>query len=201
MTRVSRPGFGNRKSRFYSSNTVGLLILARYYTVRIMMGIIPQKIFACFSVSMPQVESFVTAVRENETTNIPLGAAGYCWGGKHVVNLAHGKTAKSGKPLIDAAFVAHPSHLAIPDEIEKVMQPLSIAIGDNDLALKPAGVIQIKEILDRKVDVRSEVTVYPGARHGFAVRSNPGVEKEEKQAEEAREQAVNWLSFHFGKLK
>lgn len=166
-----------------------------------MMGIIPQKIFARFSVSMPQVESFVTALRESEAANIPLGAAGYCWGGKHVVNLCHGKTAKSGIPLIDAAFIAHPSHLAIPHEIEKITQPLSMAIGDNDLALKPAGVNQIKEILDRKEDLRSEVIIYPGARHGFAVRSNPGVEKEKRQAEEAREQAVRWFNFHFGKLR
>jgi len=57
---------------------VGLLILARHYTVRIMMAIIPQKIFARFSVSMPQVESFVTALRENELANVPLGAASYC---------------------------------------------------------------------------------------------------------------------------
>lgn len=166
-----------------------------------MMGIIPQKTFARFSVSMPQVESFVAALRESEAANIPLGAAGYCWGGKHVVNLAHGKTAKNGKPLIDAAFIAHPSHLANPHEIENITQPLSIAIGDNDLALKPAGVNQIKEILDRKEDLRSEVTIYPGARHGFAVRSNPGIEKERRQAGEAREQAVHWFSFHFGKLK
>lgn len=158
-----------------------------------MMGIIPQKIFARFSVSMPQVESFVTALRESEAANMPLGAAGYCWGGKHVVNLAHGKTARSGKPLIDAAFIAHPSHLAVPDEIEKVRQPLSMAIGDNDLALKLPEVNQIKNILDRKEDVRSEVTIYPGARHGFAVRSNPGVEKEKRQVEEAREQAVYWF--------
>jgi len=186
-------------SRLHS--LIGLLILHRYYTVRIIMGIIPQKIFARFSVSMPQVESFVTALRENEAANVPLGAAGYCWGGKHVVNLAHDKRVGSGKPLIDAAFIAHPSHLAIPDEIEKVEQPLSMAIGDNDLALKPPGVNQIKDILDRKEDVRSEVTIYPGARHGFAVRSNPGVEKEKRQGEEARMQAINWFSFHFGKLK
>jgi len=180
---------------------VGLLILAMYYTVRIMMGIIPQKIFARFSVSMPQVESFVTTLRENELANVPLGAAGYCWGGKHVVNLAYGKRVGSGKSLIDVAFVAHPSHLAIPDEIEKVKQPFSIAVGDNDLALKPPEVNQIKDILDRKENVRSDVTIYPGARHGFAVRSNPGVEKEKRQGEEAQEQAINCFSFHFGKLK
>ncbi len=107
----------------------------------------------------------------------------------------------SGKPLIDAAFVAHPSHLAIPDEIEKVKQPLSIAVGNNNLALKPAGVNQIEDILDRNKDVRSKVTVYPGARHNFAVRSNRGVEIEKRQDEEAREQAFNWFKFNSGKLE
>lgn len=187
------------------SVTVSLLWKYRYYILRVIIGILPSKIYARFSLSMPQVTSFFTALHSNDdaTDNtLPIGAAGYCWGAKHVVNLAHGQTTENGKrPLIDAAYVAHPSHLDIPTEIEKVKQPISVAIGDNDMALKMPGVNQLKEILSKKGDVESEVTIYPGARHGFAVRSNPGDEKEKRQGEEAREQAVHWFKMQFGKVK
>ncbi|KAL8629797.1 hypothetical protein Q9189_004470 [Teloschistes chrysophthalmus] len=150
---------------------------------------------------MPQVTSFVAALRENEAS-LPIGAAGYCWGGKHVLNLAsgHAKTT-DGKPLIDAAFVAHPSYVVVPDEIQPIKRPLSVAVGDNDIAFKPNQVEQTKAIFAQKDNVPSEVVIYPGARHGFAVRCNEKNEKEARQGEEARKQAVNWFSVQFGKLK
>lgn len=69
---------------------------------------------------------------------MPLGAAGFCWGGKHVVNIARGGLAKNGSPLVDAVFTGHPSILEIPSELEKVVKPLSVAIGDKHIILKPS---------------------------------------------------------------
>ncbi|KAL8660677.1 MAG: hypothetical protein Q9202_006334 [Teloschistes flavicans] len=172
-----------------------------YYVMRVLIGIFPSRIWASFPTSMPQVTSFVTAMRENEAANLPIGAAGYCWGGKHVLNLASSDAAKDGRPLIDAAYVAHPSNIAVPDEINSIQRPVSVAIGDNDMVFKPKDVDQTKAILIQKDDVPSEVIIYPGARHGFAVRCNQDNEKEVRQGEEARHQAVNWFRVQFGKLQ
>ncbi|KAL8629643.1 hypothetical protein Q9189_004661 [Teloschistes chrysophthalmus] len=172
-----------------------------YYVVRVLIGILPVRIWASFPSTMPQVTSFVTALRENEAASLPIGAAGYCWGGKHVLNLASGDAVRDGKPLIDAAFVAHPSYIVVPDEINPIQRPLSVAVGDKDLVFKPKDVEQTKAIFAQKDDVPSEVIIYPGAQHGFAVRCNQENKKETRQGEEARKQAVNWFSVQFGKLK
>ncbi|KAL8640897.1 MAG: hypothetical protein Q9228_002230 [Teloschistes exilis] len=172
-----------------------------YYLIRALIGILPVKIWASFPSTMPQVTSFVTALRGNEATNLPVGAAGYCWGGKHVLNLSFGDATRDGKPLIDVAFVAHPSYVVVPDEINPIQRPLSVAVGDKDLVFKPRDVEQTKAIFAQKDNVPSEVIIYPGARHGFAVRCNEENEKEARQGEEARKQAVNWFSVQFGKLR
>lgn len=178
------------------------LIRDSYYFIRALIGILHVKIWASFPSTMPQVTSIVTALRGNEAANLPVGAAGYCWGGKHVLNLASGDaTITDGKPLINAAFVAHPSYVVVPEEIDLIQRPLSVAVGDKGLVFKPKDVEQTKAIFAQKENVPSEVIIYPGARHGFAVRCNEENEKESRQVEKARKQAVNWFSFQFGKLQ
>ncbi|KAL9581347.1 MAG: hypothetical protein Q9212_003952 [Teloschistes hypoglaucus] len=172
-----------------------------YYVIRVLIGILPVRIWASFPSTMPQVTSFVTALRDNEAANLPIGAAGYCWGGKHVLNLASGDAIRNGKPLIDVAFVAHPSYIVVPDEIHPIQRPLSVAVGDKDLVFKLKDVEQTKAIFAQKDDIPSEVIIYPGAQHGFAVRCNQENEEETRQGEEARKQAVNWFSVQFRGLK
>jgi hypothetical protein len=41
--------------------------------------------------------------------------------------------------------------------------------------------------------VHSEVVVYAGAEHGFAVRGDLGSEREVEQEGQARDQAVRWF--------
>ena len=115
-----------------------------------------------------------------------LACAGFCWGGLHAVRLTHGTaeykvevTAPDGTtevvPLVDCAFVAHPTWLQIPDDIEKVVQPLSVANGDNDGQMGREGMKALMEVLEVKNEnegegggTRHEAVVYEGARHGFA---------------------------------
>ena len=126
------------------------------------------------------------------------------WGGKHTFHLAHEKAESStadGKPLVDGAFTAHPSNLEIPGEIEQVRRPIAVAIGDKDFGLSMDGVNKIKNIFEGIADVETEVKVYPGAGHGFAVRADHSMEggTQIKQATEAEEQAVAWFKRSFEK--
>ena len=138
---------------------------------------------------MPKILPFMESLRnEARQQHLSVGVAGYCWGGKPAVNLAHTE-------LVDCAFTAHPSALAIPGEIEKIRVPFSMAVGDMDFVMGIKEVEQTKTILKSKGDdVPSKVVVYPGAGHGFAVRGNPGDEKEKMQGIEAEDQAIEWFA-------
>ncbi|KAL8724018.1 MAG: hypothetical protein Q9181_007024 [Wetmoreana brouardii] len=174
----------------------------RYYALRVMFHVVPFLYRCRFSVTWPRVHDFVTAVRTKEARDLPLGAAGYCWGGKHVVNLAslpHPDDPQ--KLLIDAAFIAHPGNLDLPGEIERIKAPFSMAIGDDDYVVGMKEVEKIKALLAKKEDLKSDAVVYPGAKHGFAVRGNPGDEKDKRRGEEAREQAVRWFQRWFGRVE
>ena len=123
------------------------------------------------------------------------------WGGKHTLNFGHDKvdTAVDGKPLIDAGYTAHPSNLEIPGEIEKVRRPMAIGIGDKDFVLPMDGVEKIRKIFDGLPNVETEVKVYPGAGHGFAIRADHEMEDGQavKQATESEEQAIAWFKTNF----
>lgn len=127
---------------------------------------------------------------------MPVGCAGFCWGGKHVTLLCSGveKTADGTKPLVDCGFTAHPSFLSVPTDLDAVTVPLSIANGTLDIALKGESMQQAKTILDAKPGC--ELVVYEGAKHGFAMRGNPKNEKELKQGVEAEEQALKFFAKH-----
>ena len=150
----------------------------------------------------PRVTTFLKALRENRGATLPVGIAGFCWGGLHGVKLSHDDAntkLANGRPLADAFFVAHPSNLTIPQDIADVGRNLSIAIGDDD-GVMPIKQVQVaQKILANNVDVDSEVVVYPGAKHGFSIRASrwqPN-SKETKQAEEAENQAIAWFRRQF----
>ena len=148
------------------------------------------------SVTKPRVFDFFATLRES--TTLPIGAAGFCWGGKFAVLLcADIEKTSSGKSLIDAGYTAHPSQLAMPTDIEQVKLPLCISNGTLDIQLKPEGMETIKRIFKEKEKEfgtgRFEMNVIEGARHGFAVRGNPGDEEERKRGQLAEDQAVDFF--------
>lgn len=67
--------------------------------------------------------------------------------------------------------------MLIPGEIADVQLPLSICIGDEDFALKKEGVESIRAVLKEKGDVKSEVVVLEGAKHGFAIMGDKASEE------------------------
>lgn len=116
------------------------------------------------------------------------------------MNLAHDVKAPNGKPLVDAVYTAHPSNLSIPGEFEKVVRPTALGIGDEDIVMGMKSVNQVKDIWAKKPDVETEVKIYPGAGHGFAVRADPNTKDAVRQAGEAEEQAVAWFKKQFAKV-
>ncbi|KAL3473574.1 dienelactone hydrolase family protein [Aspergillus californicus] len=152
--------------------------------------------------SYPIVESFFSAVRHAERADLPIGGAGFCWGGKHTVLMAHGaSTTVNGveKPLIDAGFTGHPSLLSIPDDIEKIVRPVSFALAELDTNVKAEQIKTIQKIVEGK-EIGGEVKVYLGAGHGFCVRADTAVEDSNRQAKESEEQAVEFFRRCFNKL-
>ncbi|KAH7041452.1 dienelactone hydrolase family protein [Microdochium trichocladiopsis] len=141
-------------------------------------------------------------VRKLRSSSAPLriGVAGFCWGGKLGTWLAQDeprgrRSRPPPPPLVDCVFTAHPSFMSVPADYEAVSLPLSVAIGDTDMAM-PAGKIRLmKETLEGRDDAggRYEVSIIPGAKHGFAVRSHPDDEHEMACALRAEDQALAWF--------
>ncbi len=99
--------------------------------------------------------------------------------------------------------------MALPADVEAVKLPLCISNGSLDIQLKAEGIETIKEIFarkeaemngNRKEGKMFEMNVVEGARHGFAVRGNPGDEDEKRRGQVAEDQAVDffgrWLVAH-----
>ena len=158
--------------------------------------------FNRLSVTQPRVFDFFKSLRATEAAALPLGAAGFCFGGKFAVLLAQNtEKAANGRSLIDAAFTAHPSLLVIPADIQAVQLPLSVSIGNVDMAVPAAQCHEMKEVLEGKDATKHEVVIIENAKHGFAVRGNPVNKVEMEQAKQAEDQAVNWFLKWFEKSR
>lgn len=175
-----------------------------FYAVQVAYQFIPFLIWCREAVTKPRVFKFAKALRTSpDTANLKIGAAGFCWGGPYAIKLAHdapstrvhrpGSEGGEVQPLIDAAFVAHPSMLKVPADINPVTVPLSIVIGDRDFAMSLADVEKTKAILEKKGDDH-EVVIYPGAKHGFTIRSDPTDLVQKELADEAEVHAMKWFS-------
>lgn len=172
----------------------------RWYASQIAFYVLPWIYANRWSVAWPTMRSFVDAVRCSELgKSLPLGVAGFCWGGKHAIVLTHADSVTaSGRPLVDASFIAHPSVVSYPDEVEKVRRPISLAIGDRDMSVSMSQVEITRKAWDAlKGTVETEIVVYPGANHGFTVRVDHFNGKLLEQCQAAEDQAVNWFKRHF----
>lgn len=154
------------------------------------------------SICKPRIFAFFSSLRSS--TSLPIGAAGFCWGGKYVTLLCQDtEKSSSGKSLLDCGFTAHPSQLALPADVEAVKLPLCVSNGSLDFGLKPEGNEMIKEVFAKKEGELNadgkrgrmfEMHVVEGARHGFAIRGNPGDEDEKRRGQMAEDQAVDFFA-------
>ncbi|WMV47466.1 hypothetical protein MTR67_040851 [Solanum verrucosum] len=118
----------------------------------------------------------------------PIGAAGFCWGGKVVVELAKSDS-------IQSAVLLHPSFVSV-DDIKEVKVPIAILGAEIDQLSPPELVKQFEEILSSKPEVDRFVKIYPGVSHGWTVRYNVEDKKTVQSAEEAHQDMLDWFTKH-----
>lgn len=149
--------------------------------------------------SFPRVKAFFTALHAAEGASLPVGAAGFCWGGKHLVLLA-AEQAADGKPLITAGFTGHPSYLVLPADVENMKVPVSFAVAELDSHQTPPEVIaKIRTAIEAKpAGQRCELKVYDGCNHGFCIRADITEPDVAKQAAAAEDQCIAWFDKQFG---
>lgn len=176
------------------------LLSALYYAL-------PWMVSTRSSICRPRIVSFFQSLRSSPapftTSSLKIAAAGFCWGGQHTFYLAadhpSSRVSQANKPLqrlIDCAFTAHPSFVNVPADVDAVTVPMSVAVGDEDMALKGDLARQMKDILEVK-KVGHEVVIMKGAKHGFAIRAVPNEGAQRQQADEAEKQAINWFTRWF----
>jgi pimeloyl-ACP methyl ester carboxylesterase len=148
-----------------------------YHVVASLYAMIPFLMQNSVFKAQPRVLKFMLELRKQaDTDKLPVGAAGFCWGGHHVVMLCHGAESSTGlsapgetRSLIDVGFTAHPSFLKIPQDLEGIKLPLSIAWGEHDMQVKLPQVKVAEATLAKNEGVDTEVKIYKGAGHGFGV--------------------------------
>ncbi|KAF8512068.1 alpha/beta-hydrolase [Gautieria morchelliformis] len=135
------------------------------------------------------VDSLITGLRHRGITT--YGAVGYCYGARHVIDLARENT-------ISVAAVAHPSRLVVPgdfhDLVQKSRAPLLINSCETDSAFPQESCQKADEILgEGKYQPGYARQHWLGCTHGFAVRgdmSNPQVKAGKEGAFKA---TVEWF--------
>lgn len=172
----------------------------------IMRWLIPMRFSLSEANCRPRIFDFFKNLGENEAKDLPVGTAGFCWGAKYVTELCWDQTkTKDGKRLVDCGFVAHPSNINYPGDIEMIVLPYSCAAAEHDMMMSADQAKQTKQILEKKTaetkafGVEHEFVMYDGAHHGFAVRADENEKEEAEKGKKAEKQAVDWFTRWFSK--
>ncbi|XP_047319341.1 endo-1,3;1,4-beta-D-glucanase-like [Impatiens glandulifera] len=114
-----------------------------------------------------------------------IGAAGFCWGAKVVVEL-------SNYPYIQAAVLLHPSFVSVED-IEGVKVPISVLGAENDQMSPVELVNKFGEVLKAKQEVPYLIKIFPGVSHGWSVKYDDNNPKAVESAEESHQDLIDWV--------
>ncbi|KAG5567613.1 hypothetical protein RHGRI_002976 [Rhododendron griersonianum] len=114
-----------------------------------------------------------------------IGAAGFCWGAKVVVEL--GKS-----DYIQAAVLLHPSLVTV-DDIKELKAPIAILGAEVDRISPPELLKKFEEVLSSRAELNGYVKIFPGTSHGWTVRYNVEDETAVKHAEEAHQNMLDWF--------
>jgi dienelactone hydrolase len=136
------------------------------YIVQAMKLFLPWRFRCGTAATHPRVLEYMKKLRIEDESH-PIGAAGFCWGGKHVFMLANDtEKTSNGKSLITAGFTAHPSYITFPTDVDAVKLPLSVACGSEDHQIGGEKILTLEAGL-RQCPAECEVKTYEGATHGM----------------------------------
>jgi hypothetical protein len=178
---------GNKPSmlrKMYSPNTTDANKISGGYIYAAAI-IIPWFFWHRQSVTIPIVKSFFHILR-TENPDLKIGVAGFCWGGRYALLL--GQQSFSDIPLVDAVFTGHPSLVSIPKDIERPICPASIAVAGTDTVFSNKMAAKTEALWKKHEDVKTEIVIYEGAKHGFCVRGNMNNQPEKEDMEKAIDQ-------------
>ncbi|KAK8703777.1 hypothetical protein V6N13_047423 [Hibiscus sabdariffa] len=114
-----------------------------------------------------------------------IGAAGFCWGAKVVIEL-------SKVALIQAAVMLHPLFVTV-DDIKGVKLPIAILGAEFDNVSPPELIKQFDDILKAsKVD--SFVKIFPNCAHGWTLRYDVDDATAVACADEAHKDILEWFT-------
>ncbi|CAD6272205.1 unnamed protein product [Miscanthus lutarioriparius] len=131
-----------------------------------------------------EAKPVIAAIKEKGVCSI--GAAGYCWGAKVVVELAKVHE-------IQAAVLLHPSLLTV-DDIKEVKCPISILGAEIDRSSPPELLKQFEQILSANSEIDHFVKIFPGVPHGWAVRYSDNDASAVTSAKEALQDMSHWFN-------
>ena len=144
-----------KRTSFFTSPLVKLAHL-----LHILRYMLPFAYHCRPAVASPRIATFLSTIKQAEARkgadNLPLGAVGVAWGGYFVVRACSGGDGAGvggdarEERVLDAAFVAHPSHLTYPRDVERIAVPISWAAAETDRHMSPSQAETTKKILAGK---------------------------------------------------
>ncbi|KAK6387294.1 hypothetical protein LTS17_000561 [Exophiala oligosperma] len=118
-----------------------------------------------------------------------IGGVGYCFGAKYVVRHLNPEQGK-----LDAGYTAHPAFVD-QNELEAIKGPLAIAAAEKDTIFSKEKRQQTEYILG-KLGHPTQVNLYYGVEHGFAIRGDPRKREIQYAKESAFFLALQWFEEH-----
>lgn len=153
-------------------------------------------------VRRPIIENFIDKVRYIPGTN-KVGVIGFCWGGRYALLAGHKELSAGEGKGVDAVYACHPSLVSIPADFDSIIVPTSLALGGADSLVGEKEAEQIQELMEKKRKgeqgeklAESEVRIYEGQVHGFALRGDWSSENDKKAMDEAEKQGIDWFKKH-----
>jgi len=142
---------------------------------------------------LPIIETVIKHLTDKGVNK--FAAVGYCFGGKYIV-------VTSQKNWIHVGCTSHPSLIAIPDDLNKLLEtskvPLLINSCEIDQIFPVASQKKVDEYLgDGKYKPGFKQNYYAGATHGFGCRADLNNPAEKEAMEKSHAEIVKWIKSHF----
>ncbi|KAH8881050.1 alpha/beta-hydrolase [Thozetella sp. PMI_491] len=146
--------------------------------------------------------NFLQKLRRDTPRSQKIGMVGFCWGGKYAIRAgleSHMIEIDGAKvPLVDAVVALHPSHLTVPDDVEKLVVPTSYGWGVEDTMVSFEQKAKVEEVHAMAAKAGAAVPemehkAYKPGRHGFGVRGNPDDPLERACLEGTEAQVLDWF--------